>query len=304
MVVTPFTGSGSVSEAELPKIVAFVLENGCHGVSSLGLAAEVDTLSMEERRRIAAIVVESAAGMPALVGCGAHDTDDSISLAGHAAEIGAAVVVVATPRRPEWSRAQLLEHFLRIAAEIQPLPVMVQDAPSFLGVSLDREFLRELHETASNVVYAKSESVPAADKIAELVELGTVCVFGGHGALYYLDALDAGAGGMIPGCEMPSAYARIFELHQMGEREEARRIFTQTLPLVVTQFQSLEYFIAATKTVLAQLGVIQRADVRNGARISQLGRRLLLDHASAAGALPAVGSSDGPWQVNQSEGAR
>ncbi|HEX3805809.1 MAG TPA: dihydrodipicolinate synthase family protein [Gaiellaceae bacterium] len=282
MVVTPFAADGAVSEAEIPRVVSFVLESGCHGVGALGLGAEVGALTPEERKRIVEIVVGAAGGMPALVGCSSDETELSVALATHAAEAGASVIVVAPPPRPDWSRAELLEHYVRIASAIDPLPVMVQDAPAFVGVSLDSDFVRELRASAQNVRYVKSEAVPAADAVAELAALGDVAVFGGHGALYYLDVLDAGATGMIPGCELAAAYARIFDLHQAGERDAAQRLFTQVLPLIVAQFQSLDYFIAATKLVLADRGLIERADVRRGAAISELGRKLLLRHAAAA----------------------
>ena len=285
MAVTPFASDGAVSAAELPRIVSFVLESGCHGISALGLGGEVGTLTAEERRTIAEGVVASAAGAPVLIGCSAPETRLAVELAVHAAETGAAAAMVAPPPWPDWPRERLLDHYVRIAHAVAPLPLMVQDAPSFVGVALDPEFVAELRAHARNVAYVKSEAVPVADTVAALAALADVAVFGGHGALYYLDALDAGATGMIPGCELAGEYARIFELHQGGERDEARRLFTRVLPLVVSQFQSLDHFVAGTKAVLAARGVISRADVRGRAGLSELGRRLLLEHAVAAGAV-------------------
>lgn len=285
MAVTPFTADGAVSLTELPKLVAFVLESGCAGVSALGLGGEVNALTPDERQAIATTVVDAAGGAPVLIGCSAGETELAIELAEHAASLGAAAVMVAPPSRPEWSREQLFDHYVRIASTVAPLPVMVQDAPAFVGVALDAQFVSELRDVAPNVRYAKSEAVPVADAVAELAALEGVDVFGGHGALYYLDALDAGATGMIPGCELASLYARIFERYEAGERDEARRLFMRALPLVVSQFQSLSYFVAGTKTILAARGLIERPDVRDGAAISELGRRLLLAHASAASAL-------------------
>jgi 4-hydroxy-tetrahydrodipicolinate synthase len=284
MAVTPFGPDGAVSTDELPRIVSFVLESGCHGVSALGLGGEVNALTPDERRMIAESVVAAAAGVPVLIGCSALETELAVGLAVHAAATGASCVMVAPPPRPEWSREQLLEHYVRVSRAIEPLPLMVQDAPSFVGVALNAAFVRELRDVCSNVLYVKSEAVPVADAVAELAALGDVSVFGGHGALYFLDALNAGATGMIPGCELAATYARIFDLHQVGVHDEARRLFARILPLVVSQFQSLGYFIAGTKAVLAELGVIERADVRDGAALSPLGRRLLLEHAAAAGA--------------------
>jgi 4-hydroxy-tetrahydrodipicolinate synthase len=285
MAVTPFAADGSVAADELRHVVSFVLESGCHGVSALGLGGEAGALTPEERRLVAERVVAFAGGAPVLIGCSAPETELAAALAVHAAETGAAAVMVAPPPRPDWTREQLLGHYVAVALAVDPLPLMVQDAPAFVGVALDPEFVRTLRAEAGNVAYVKSEAVPVADAVAALAALEGVAVFGGHGALYYLDALDAGATGMIPGCELAAEYARIFELHQAGERDEARRLFTQVLPLVVAQFQSLGYFIAGTKVVLAARGVISRPDVRDGAPLSELGRRLLLEHAVASGAV-------------------
>lgn len=286
MAVTPFAADGSVAVAEVPGVVSFALESGCHGVSALGLGGEVGSLTPDERRMIAETVIGAAGGAPALIGCSAPETELAVALSLHAAETGAAAVMVAPPR-PDWSRERILEHYARIAAAIDPLPVMVQDAPAFVGVALDPQFVRELRVAAGNVVYVKSEAVPVGDAVAALAALGDVSVFGGHGALYFLDALDAGATGMIPGCELAASYARLFELHQAGEKDAARQLFAHLLPLVVAQFQSLGYFVAGTKTVLAARGLISRPDVRDGAQLSELGRTLLLGHAVAAGALDA-----------------
>src|SRR4051794_3097367 len=283
MTVTPFAADGSVAEAELPRVVAFGLEHGCHGISALGLGGEVDHLRPDERRRIAEVVVTAAAGAPVVIGCSSPETALSVDLALHARECGAAVVMLAPPRRPDWSRAELHEHYAAVAQAVAPLPLMVQDAPAFVGVALDAEFVAALRRDCANVTYAKPESVPAADRTAELVDLGGIHVFAGHGALHYLDALEAGAHGIIPGCELPAAYVRVFEEHRAGRVADARATFARLLPLVVSQFQTLDLFIAASKTLLVELGVIERPDTRSGATISPLARRLLLEHARFAG---------------------
>jgi dihydrodipicolinate synthase/N-acetylneuraminate lyase len=285
MAVTPFAADGSVAASDLRRIVSFCLEAGCPGIATLGLGGEVGALDARERRDIAEIVVAAADGRPVVIGCSADDTATSIELARHAAETGASCVMVAPPRRPDWSRGRLLEHYAAVAGAVDPLPVMVQDAPQFVGVALDRDFVRELRAACSNVGYAKPEATPAADRTAELVELGDVAVFGGHGGLYMLDVLEAGAAGMIPGCDSPELHVAIFEHHRAGRPDDARRLFARVLPLLVTAFQSLDYFIAASKTILVERGVIARGELRGPMPISSLGLGLLLEAARHAGAL-------------------
>jgi len=286
MVVTPYGADGAVSLLEIERVVEFSLDNGCPGVSALGLGAEVGLLTFEERIAITRAVVAAASGRPVVVGCSSPETPTSVQLAGEAAHAGAAAVMVAPPPRPELSRDELLAHYSGIADAVAPLPVMVQAAPAFVGVALDAEFVSALRDRCENVRYAKPESVPAFDRTAELVALGGIDVFAGNGALYLIDALRAGAVGVIPGCEMPRLLTRIVGDFDAGRSDAAERVFDRILPLLVTEFQSLDYFIASTKILLAELGIIERPDVRGTNPVSSEGRSLLLERARSVGVLP------------------
>jgi dihydrodipicolinate synthase/N-acetylneuraminate lyase len=100
-----------------------------------------------------------------------------------------------------------------------------------------------------------------------------------------VEVLEAGAAGTIPGCDTPELHAAIFERFGAGCTDEAHALFARLLPLLVTEFQSLAYFVAASKAILVERGVIGRGDVRGPMPISPLGHRLLLDAARRADVL-------------------
>jgi len=220
-------------------------------------------------------------------GVSSPETAASVDLAREAAGAGAAAVMIAPPPRPELSRQELLDHYAAIAEAVAPLPVMVQDASPFVGVALDPEFVAALRRRCDNVRYAKPESMPVLDRTAELVALGGIDVFAGNGALYLIDALRAGAVGVIPGCELPGHLTRIVADFAAGRHEDAERLFERILPLLVTEFQSLDYFIACTKILLVELGIIDRPDLRGTNPVSRQGHSLLLERARRAGILPS-----------------
>lgn len=286
MVVTPYRADGAVSLPEIARVVEFELEQGCPGVSALGLGAEVGMLSVDERSAITRTVIGAAGGRPVVVGCSSPETALSVGLAREAAAAGAAAAMVAPPPRPELSRRELLDHFTVIAEAVAPLPLMVQDAPAFVGVALDPDFVAALRRRSDNVRYAKPEAMPVLDRTAELVALGGLDVFAGNGALYLLDALRAGAVGVIPGCGLAGQLTRIVADFAAGRYDDAERLFEQILPLLVTEFQSLDYFNACTKILLAELGVIGRPGVRGTNPVSRRGHSLLLERARRAGILP------------------
>src|SRR5258707_9664735 len=87
-------------------------------------------------------------------------------------------------------------------------------------------------------------------------------IFGGHGGLYFLEVLEAGAHGLIPGCAQPQLFQRIFESWTRDDKESARAAFYEALPLLVWQFQSLECFIASETTLLNAQGLIGHPPLR------------------------------------------
>jgi dihydrodipicolinate synthase/N-acetylneuraminate lyase len=286
MLVTPFDSSGRVSFEELAHIAQHQLAAGVAGLSLLGLAGEAAVLTPAERMSIAGHILSITKGVPVIVGCTAPETTTATELALHAADNGAAVVMVAPPSKADWSIAQQFEHYARVAEAIAPTPLMVQDAPAFVGVSLSAEFITRLAQSCPNVTYAKPESMPAADAVAKLATLPAMGIFGGHGGLYFLEVLEAGAHGLIPDCAQPQLFQQIFASWTRGDRDSARQAFYQLLPLLVWQFQSLDCFIAAVKILLHEKGLLKHPALRERPwPIESTSRDILLRHARRAGAL-------------------
>ncbi len=286
MLVTPFDSSGRVAFDDLTGIADYQLKAGVAGLSILGLAGESANLTSAERMAIVRCVLSVAKGVPVIVGCTAPDTNEAITLSLDAVQLNASIIMVAPPSNSAWSREDLMEHYARIANAIAPTPLMVQDAPAFVGVSLDPAFISDLTGICSNVHYAKPESVPAADAIASLSTLAGMRTFGGHGGLYCLEVLEAGAHGLIPGCEQPRAFQQIFVSWTSGEESTARQVFYSILPLLVWQFQSLDCFIASVKTILHRQGLIQHRSLRGRSwPMADVSERILLKYARQAGAI-------------------
>jgi dihydrodipicolinate synthase/N-acetylneuraminate lyase len=182
------------------------------------------------------------------------------------------------------SRQALRDHYLAVCDAAASIEVMVQDAPAFIEVSLGAEFVAELAAGRTNVRYAKSEAFPAADRTAELVTLlgERVGVFGGASGLHYLDVLDAGAVGMIPGCEAPAEFVGIYAAYKAGRRDEAERRFARLQPLLVFETQTLDIFIASSKAILKSRGIIRSDALRAPNPLEAGSRRVLMRHAERA----------------------
>jgi 4-hydroxy-tetrahydrodipicolinate synthase len=283
MVVTPFAADGRVAVGEIGAIVAHQLGGGCPGVSALGLAGEALELTLDERVEVAREVLASAGGGRAIIGCSADDTALARKLAVHAATRGAAAIMVAAPAHLP-SQAEIAEHYVAIARAIAPVPLIVQDAPAFLGITLGASFVEALMERCENVRHAKPEGVPAVDFVAELVAVPGLQVLGGHGGLHLPDELAAGAIGTLPGCEAPDAHQGIIECWTRGDLDGARALHARLLPLLVSEFQGLGHYVRCVKELLVEMGIISTPATRIASRaLSPAGRALLLETARRTG---------------------
>src|SRR6516225_4406597 len=150
-ICTPFTAEDELDLDAQRRVVRFALAAGSHGIVAFGLAGEVLKLSADERRELTDVILDEVSGaVPVFVGVGAPSTRASIELARHAEAAGASCVVVPAPMSGNVGSDALVDYMTRIAAAVS-VPVMVQDAPAYLGIGLGVELVRRIGERAANV---------------------------------------------------------------------------------------------------------------------------------------------------------
>jgi dihydrodipicolinate synthase/N-acetylneuraminate lyase len=282
-LVTPFHADGTVDEQSLCRAVQHQIDEGADGILILGLAGEGIFLSVDERERVADLVFDTAGALPVLVGCTADSTEDACRLVEGASRRGAACVMVAPPRRPDWTLEQLREHY-RTVARTASCEVMVQDAPFAIGVALGVEFVLGLVDELPNIGSYKIEALPYwIDALwARDVAGDRLRVYGGHGGLYLMDVLDSGAHGLIPGADLTRALKRAWQVYQSGDPGAAEAEYRRMLPLLVFQAQSLGLLVGGAKAILRERGVIESVTSRlPDANLDERTRQRLLSIARA-----------------------
>jgi 2-keto-3-deoxy-L-arabinonate dehydratase len=289
-ICTPFTGEDAVDLDAQRRVVRFALDCGCHGIVAFGLAGEVLKLSADERRTLTDVIVDEVAGaVPVFVGAGAPSVRASIELARHAEQAGASCVVLPAPMGGALGDAALVDYFARIASAVS-LPVMIQDAPAYLGVGLGPERVRQVGALAENVRLVKLEAGPVemSDWILRLGD--DFAIWGGDGGVYMLDCLRSGAAGIIPGIDLIDFLVRVCEAETGGESELAEERFREILPMLVFEMQhSIDHYNACAKRVLVQRGVLDNPGLRAPAGTFGDVSRMLLDRHLAGLQLGAGG---------------
>jgi 2-keto-3-deoxy-L-arabinonate dehydratase len=275
-LATPFTVTGDLDLAGQRAVTRFALDSGSHGLICFGLAGEVFRLTPDERIELLRAIVEETDGrVPVLAGVGTEATHSSVRLAKAAADAGADGLVIPPPLTAPGSRPTLVGYFQEVAAATD-LPVMIQDAPEYLGVEVGPAVVEELLQTIPNLAALKLEV--GAEGVASWSSAfeGRLTIFCGSGGMYLLDCLEHGAAGVAPGVDLVDLLVDLYELWSSGSNAEARERMRAVLPMLSFQMQTIEYYNATAKYVLCRRGVLSVGDLRAPAiQIDEAGRRLV-----------------------------
>jgi dihydrodipicolinate synthase/N-acetylneuraminate lyase len=245
--VTPLRDHGTeVDDDAFGPLADFYVESGLDGMLALGTAGEGILLRVEERRRVADLFLQaSARRLQVAVHCGAQTTADTVTLAAHAAEVGADAVVVIGPPYFKLDEKAQYGHFLAAATACAPLPFYVYEFAATTGYAIAPAVLEHLRQDASNVVGLKVSDTPW-ERFAEYVLPG-FDIFVGPEALI-ADGMARGARGAV------SALASAFPA-------EVAAVVRDPTPDGAARLGELRAFVerfprqAALKRLLARQGV-------------------------------------------------
>jgi 4-hydroxy-tetrahydrodipicolinate synthase len=263
---TPFADDGSLDLDAQRAVVRVALRCGADGVVCFGMGSEVNKLTPGERRRLGeAIVVEVDGRVPVLVGVGAESTHHAVALAQHAYGCGAAGIVIPPPMTSNLTADELDPYFGAIADAVD-LPVMLQNAPEYIGVGLTPALVLRLAAAHPNIRHIKLEAGPDQTERWAAALGPDIRVFTGDAGIHLLGCLRAGAVGNIPAVDVADVLVRAYTAERDGERAAAAAIFTPLLPYLTFALRGIDHCNACTKEVLAQRGILPPGGLRPPAR--------------------------------------
>lgn len=139
--VTPFRPDGEIDRSEFANVLESLVAAGVHGIIVGGSTGEYYAQTAEERFALAALAKEVIKGRAALiVSTAAIRTEDSVTYAKHAREIGADALLVASPPYALPTERENAIHALTIDRAAN-LPIMLYNYPARVGVMMGETFL-------------------------------------------------------------------------------------------------------------------------------------------------------------------
>jgi 4-hydroxy-tetrahydrodipicolinate synthase len=255
-LVTPFTDSGEVDVPALRALVEWQIAEGINLLVPCGSTGEAQTMSDDERERVVAAVVETAAGrVPVMAGATSNDTARAVDETRRMCRIGADYILTATPYYNKPTQEGLFRHFTAIA-DASTRPVCLYNVPGRTAVNLAPAVALRLAEHP-NVMGIKEAS-------GDLRQMMTIlggrpegfAVLSGDDWIT-LPLIAMGGDGLISvtSNEAPAAMTELVRLALAGDIPRAREVNTRLLPLMDANF--LETNPAPVKAGLCLMGRIR-----------------------------------------------
>jgi 4-hydroxy-tetrahydrodipicolinate synthase len=267
IVATTFADDGSLDCDSQRRLVEYLLEEGAHGLGLFGNASEGYALLESEREQLQALIIRQVNGRVPVIVSASHTGNYGAAIACRKAEdAGADALMVLPPYYLKPDVNGLFDYYADIDNAVS-IPVMVQDAPLMTGVNMPASLFARFARELRNARYAKIEAPPTAPKVTDVVRAvaGSITVFGGLNGQFFLEEMERGARGTMPGSDMTRCYAIIWRHWEAGRRGDAWDLFTRVLPLMRFELQP-GMGVSAMKHNLMEAGVIRSARVRQPTR--------------------------------------
>jgi N-acetylneuraminate lyase len=249
-LITPYTADDRINVTVLRELVDYLLAKGVSGLYLCGSTGEGAFLTAEERRLVVETVMQRVAGrVPLIVHVGAAVLNDSVALARHAQEVGAAGISSILPPVIYDGRG-VVPFFERIAAAAPELPFL----PYLFGYTRDAVALIQDLAHIPNLAGTKY-TAPNMYEMSQLIQFRQSgwTVFSGMDEQAVLGQM-YGAAGMIGSTlnYMPGAYRCIYELCHEGNYAAANEV--QQRVNVVTQLFIKTGFVGAFREAMKLIG--------------------------------------------------
>ncbi|MBS1809755.1 MAG: dihydrodipicolinate synthase family protein [Acidobacteria bacterium] len=263
IALTTFDEHYEVDELSQLALINYLIDCGVHGIAIFGNASEGYALSESEKARLMPLIIKEVRGrVPVFVSTGHTGTHVAVQISKAAEEAGADGLMILPPYFLKPSAEDLFGYYKAISDAVS-IPIMIQDAPLLTGVNIGAAQMARMAKECANVKLTKVEAPPTALKVTEVKQTcgDSLTIFGGLNGHFFLEELQRGARGTMPGSDLIPMFVRVWNLFEVGNRHEARAEFNRHLPLIRFELQP-GLGVSAMKHNLKAAGVIKHTTVR------------------------------------------
>ena len=258
IVHTPFTDGDAIDEASLRRQLDWAFDTGADGCGT-GMVSEILRLTTSERTRLAHLIPEIVNGRgPVFASVGAESTAQAVTWAKEAEASGNDALMAIPPTLTGLLEQTLLDYFTALA-EATDLPLIVQDASTYVGQAIPLDVLvKLLDQFGPDKILFKPEAAPLGPNLSALRDAtdGRAKIFEGSGGILLIDSFRRGITGTMPGMDLLDGIIEVWRALQAGDDERAYNVYYPICALTALQMQAgLDGFLAIEKHLLVKRGL-------------------------------------------------
>ncbi|NOY42379.1 MAG: dihydrodipicolinate synthase family protein [Planctomycetes bacterium] len=255
---TPWTPDDQIDFTSLRRQIDWCFELGAHGIAS-AMVSELLRMTPHERNELARAMVSIADGRGVVIASvGAESTRQALELAEGARDAGCDAIMAIPPISTPLPDEALLRYFGTLADKID-LPLVVQDASSYVGQSMSISFFaRLLEKYGPEKILFKPEAAPIGPNLSALRDAtgGRAKIFEGSGGILLVDSYRRGIAGTMPGVDLLDGVIALWNALEAGDEEASYRLYFPICAIVALQIQAgLDGFLAIEKYILFKRGL-------------------------------------------------
>lgn len=248
-LITPFTDDKTAIDGpRLQSHIEHLIKAGTHGLVPGGSTGEFTTMSLVERKQLTELCVQYAAGrVPVVAGIGSTSTSEAVELAQHAADAGAAALMVVPPFYDPVNLEQLKELLAEIHDASHKLPIVYYNIPSASGLTLSPAEIASLSQVGVKYLKDTSGNAPAFTELVFGLS-DQITAFNGWDTLTFY-GLAAGTPGAIWGAAnlIPELAVELWNAVAIkGDIQRGRELWKKAWP--VCKFLESYNYASAVKT--------------------------------------------------------
>ncbi|SFI96681.1 dihydrodipicolinate synthase family protein [Planctomicrobium piriforme] len=259
---TPFDDHDSIDRSALREEIDWVYYVGAQGVCS-AMVSEILRLTEDERVLLTELMVQFSDGRGAVVASvGSESTKQAVEYARVAQSAGCTAIMAIPPISAALPEASLRSYFSTIADAVE-LPLIVQDASSYVGKAMSPAFLASLLDAyGPEKIQFKPEASPLGPNLSALRDAtqGRAKIFDGSGGLLLVDAYRRGLTGTMPGCDVLDAVVVLWKALETNNESVIRQIAPLIGSVIALQLQAgLDGFLAIEKYLMVKRNLFATA---------------------------------------------
>jgi 4-hydroxy-tetrahydrodipicolinate synthase len=259
---TPYHEDFSIDFETLHNEIDFAYECGADGIV-FALASELLRLTGDERKQVARFLCRENRGRGSVtISVGAESTLAAVEMARFAQSSGASALMAIAPLSVAAGEDELRKYFAAIL-DATDIPLVVQDASSYVGKPMTAQFQAGLFNEFGERVLFKPEALPVGPVITALHQLtnNRAQIYEGSGGSMLVENYRRGVAGTMPGTDLLDAIVVLWGALENKDEDKIYAI-SPLVGAILSLAVTLDGYLAIEKHLMKRRGIFKNTLVR------------------------------------------